>query len=81
MKSRVFIWILWPSFLVAGVAEGLLFTVMDPHDFTILGNSVEASSEAVYTVTFFLLWMVCALSSGLTYFVLPAQENEEDSLT
>jgi hypothetical protein len=26
-------WVLWPSFLVAGIAEGLFFTVIDPQEF------------------------------------------------
>jgi len=32
MKYRIFMWILWPSFLVAGLAEGLLFTLVHPED-------------------------------------------------
>jgi hypothetical protein len=78
MKYRFLIWILWPSFLVAGVAEGFLFTLMDPQDIVLFGERIEASAEAVYTVGFFVLWALCALSSGLTYFVLPAQQEEDD---
>ena len=53
--------ILWPSFLAAGVAEVVLFTFVDPADF-------EASRIAVYSLGFFGLWLLGALSSALTCF-------------
>ena len=53
--------ILWPSFLAAGAAEVVLFTVVDPADF-------EASRIAVYSVGFFALWLLGATSSALTCF-------------
>lgn len=53
--------ILWPSFLAAGVAEVVLFTFIDPADF-------EANRIAVYSVGFFGLWLLGALSSALTCF-------------
>ena len=37
MKYRLLIWILWPSFLVAGMAEGLLFTIIHPQDLLFFG--------------------------------------------
>jgi len=36
MKYRLLIWILWPSFLVAGMEEGLLFTIVHPQDLLFL---------------------------------------------
>ncbi len=71
MKTRLLMWILWPSFLVAGMAEGLLFTVISPEDITFFGHHLEASDQAIYTVGFFILWGLCALSSALSIFVLP----------
>jgi hypothetical protein len=31
MAQRL-MWILWPAFLVAGVADGLIFSLFDPQD-------------------------------------------------
>lgn len=81
MKYRLLTLILWPSFLVAGLAEGILFSVMDPQDIALFGNSIEATPEAVYTVGFFVLWILCSISSGLTYFVMPAADKEGNSLS
>ena len=71
MRSRLLIWILWPSFLVAGIAEGLLFTVIHPEDILLFGESIAISNEGIYTLGFFIIWAFCALSSALTIFVLP----------
>lgn len=79
MNIRPLIWILWPSFLVAGVAEVVLFAFFSPADMALPGHGAEVSSEAVYSIGFLLLWVMCALSSALTYFVLPDQ-GTEDSL-
>jgi len=62
-------WILWPSFLVGGVAEGIFFTLFDPMDLHVLGNTIDGSRTAVYTVGFFLFWLVAAASSALTCFL------------
>jgi hypothetical protein len=54
--------ILWPSFLAAGAAEVLLFTMADPADF-------EMSRTAAYTGGFFFFWALAAASSALTSFL------------
>ena len=51
--------IVWPSFLAAGVAEVVFFTVFDPAD-------LEVGRLAAYTVGFFLFWLLAATSSTLT---------------
>ncbi len=77
MNTRTLIWILWPSFLIAGVAEIVLFSIMAPEDMALFGRGVEASSEAIYSIGFLLLWAMCALSSALTYFILPNRDGED----
>ena len=62
-------WVLWPSFLVGGVAEALFFTLFDPHDLRLFGEPVEWTRQAVYSVGFFLFWGVCAAASALTLFL------------
>jgi hypothetical protein len=79
MKYRYWIWILWPSFLVACVAEGLAMTLVSADDIIVFGQAVEASHQAIYTVEFFALWGFCALSSALTYLLSPKPEQSEDN--
>lgn len=61
-------WVLWPSFLLAGVAEMLVFSLFDPADLQIFGAS-DFDRTAVYTIGFFVLWAVTAASSTLTVFL------------
>jgi hypothetical protein len=71
MRLRLVIWILWPSFLVAGIAEGLVFTAIHPEEILLFGEPLGISNEGIYTLGFFIIWAFCALSSALTLFVLP----------
>ena len=59
-------WIAWPAFLVAAVLEVLVFSVVDPQDLHWFGQPVELSRQGVYTLSFFVFWIVTMLSSGLT---------------
>ncbi|MCW5624999.1 MAG: hypothetical protein KIT73_09815 [Burkholderiales bacterium] len=60
--------VLWPSFLVAIVAEGLFFTAVDPMELSLLGHTITGSRLAVYSVGFFCFWTLGAMSSALTCF-------------
>ena len=59
-------WILWPSFLVAGCAVGLFFTLFDPMDIMIFGEPVHISRLGAYSIGFFGFWGVGVASSALT---------------
>lgn len=61
--------VLWPAFLVSVVAEGLLFSMVDPHELVIVGLHLADSREATYSVGFFLLWALFSVSSGLTWWL------------
>jgi hypothetical protein len=61
--------ILWPSFLVAAVAEMFFFATFDPHELTLFGEPLELSRLGVYTVGFFFFWGACAAASALTVFL------------
>ncbi len=63
------IWIFWPSFLVAGIAEGVFFTVIDPQELFLFGEVVNFSRVATYSIGFLAFWAVCAASSSLTCFL------------
>jgi hypothetical protein len=67
-NAKRLIWILWPSFIVAGAAEALFFTIFDPSDLRFFGEPLEASRTAIYSIGFFLFWGFAATSSALTCF-------------
>lgn len=60
--------ILWPSFLIAGVADVLFFTLFDPTQFLYQDEPVFDSRLAAYAVGFFLFWLMGIGSSTLTCF-------------
>lgn len=60
--------ILWPSFLVAGVAEVFFFTVVNPKELYLFGEPVIFSALATYSIGFLGFWLVCAASSLMTLF-------------
>ena len=63
------LWVLWPSFLAAGIAEAVFFTIFDPVDLSGLWSGLGPSRIAAYSEGFFLLWACTAASSGLTLFL------------
>lgn len=63
------IWILWPSFVVAGIAEAVFFTLIDPQELYLFGEPVNFSRMATYTIGFFAFWALCAASSSFTCFI------------
>ena len=67
MKTAILI--LWPSFVVGGVGEGIFFTVFDPHELYLFGEVTSLSRLAVYSIGFFLCWAFAAASSAFTVFL------------
>lgn len=62
-------WVLWPSFLMACVAELVFFALFDPSDLYLFGVPLEAERMPVYTLGFFAFWTIGAVSSALTVFL------------
>ncbi|MDH3560870.1 MAG: hypothetical protein OEN52_07950 [Gammaproteobacteria bacterium] len=63
--------ILWPSFLTAIVATGLFFSAFDPDDLIPFGADPEVSRLGIYTIGFFLFWLITAVSGiGTLYFAI-----------
>jgi len=62
-------WVVWPAFLVAAVAETVFFTIFDPFDLHFFGAPLEMSREAIYTLGFFGFWALGIASSTLTVFL------------
>ena len=64
--------VLWPSFLIAGVATILFFTAFDPQLIMAVSGYGEISRMAGYTIGFFIFWLLTASSCALTcYFQRP----------
>lgn len=63
------IWILWPSFVMAGIAEAVFFTLIDPQELYLFGEPVSFSRIATYSIGFFAFWALCAASSMFTCFI------------
>jgi hypothetical protein len=61
--------ILWASFVAAGAAEVLFFTVIDPGQLYFLGREVELGALATYSVGFLFFWLFAAASNALSAFL------------
>jgi hypothetical protein len=66
MFAQRWMWITWPSFLVACLLELLVFALVDPQDLHWLGQDLDLSSQAIYSLAFFAFWALAMLSSALT---------------
>jgi hypothetical protein len=62
-------WIVWPAFLVAGLADVIFFMLFDPIDLHVFDNPLDISREAFYTFGFFGFWGLAIASSALTVFL------------
>ncbi len=67
--SRQLMWVIWPAFLVAGVAEAIFFAVFDPFELHFFGAVLDVSREVIYTMGFFGFWGLGIASSALTVFL------------
>ena len=74
--GRFLMYVLWPAFLVAVVAEGVIFSMIDPHELVIVGLHLADSREATYSVGFFILWILFSISSGLTWWLASTPEPD-----
>ena len=68
----MFIAVLWPGFLVAGVATVLVFTLIDPVEVMECMGWSGMDRLGLYSVGFFFLWVISSGSSAATcYFQKP----------
>lgn len=61
--------VFWPSFLMACVTSGLVFSLVSPEQLMLLDTRIQLSSIGVYTIGFFIFWLVGAIASSLTAFL------------
>jgi hypothetical protein len=77
VSGRQLMLVLWPSFLMAGVASAVVFAFIDPLDVAIFGY-IRPAREWLYAVGFFLFWLMAGLSSALSIAMSPAPESVEN---
>jgi len=65
MAQRL-IWILWPGFIMAIPAVGVVFTLVDPADLHAFGRPLELSRLDAYSLGFLFSWTVGSACSALT---------------
>lgn len=69
----------WLSFLMAGIATGAFFSIIDPDALAPCVPFPEIGRTAAYSVGFFLFWVLSMASAGLAVlFTYPADINETD---
>ena len=61
--------VVWPAFLVAGVAELVFFSIFDPFELHFFGQPLDWSRQAIYALGFFGFWGLGMASSILTLFL------------
>jgi hypothetical protein len=68
--------ILWPSFLMAGILEGLVFYVIDPHELRwFAGPLMGWDAMSIYSVAFLLFWAVLSVSGVVTALLYVEQDE------
>jgi hypothetical protein len=69
--------VLWLSFLMAGIATGFFFSVIDPLELKYCVDFPEVSRTAAYSIGFILFWLLTSTSSLLAvFFIYPSKEPD-----
>ena len=67
--------IMWPSFLAACLLEALVFALVDPGDVHWFGQMPQPSRQSVYSVAFFLFWLITMACSGMVLWLARTEQN------
>jgi hypothetical protein len=62
--------VLWPAFLMACVATGVFFSLVDPMELIVLDERVNVHILGAYTIGFLIFWALGTFSSWLTALLL-----------
>ncbi len=69
-KQAVFT-VVWISFLAAAIGTMVFFALFDPVDLTgIFDADLDIGRDAGYAAGFFFFWVLCALCSGVTAYLV-----------
>lgn len=66
MWMQRMMWVAWPAFLMAAVLEMMVFAVVDPQALYLSGEPFSLSREGIYTLAFFVFWLVIMAAGMLT---------------
>ncbi len=67
--------VLWPSFVMAGIANTIFFTFFDPSELAECRGGAGLSLIATYSLGFFAFWALTVASSFATqYFLKPCKD-------
>lgn len=79
MKRRHWPLVLWPSFLIAGLMEMLVFSAAHPEDMKGYGGLLTGMSPlGVYTLAFFSFWAIAAAGAYLTLILAGPTSDEAE---
>jgi hypothetical protein len=67
--------IMWPSFLAACLLEALVFALVDPGEIHWFGQMPQPSPQSVYSVAFFLFWLITMACSGMVLWLARTEQN------
>ncbi len=69
-KQAIFT-VVWISFLVAAIGTMVFFALFDPVDLGgIVDEDLTIGANAGYAAGFFFFWVLCALCSGVTAYLV-----------
>jgi hypothetical protein len=66
MVNQKMMGVMWPAFMAACALELLVFAVVDPQDLHWSGQAVMLSRQGVYTLAFFLFWLIVSGAGAMT---------------
>ncbi len=64
--GRRLMWVLWPGFVMAIPAAGIVFSLVDPADLQWLGTPLHGGRLGAYTLGFLFFWALGSGCSALT---------------
>jgi hypothetical protein len=67
--------IMWPSFLAACLLEALVFALVDPGEIHWFGQMPQPSRQSVYSVAFFLFWLITMACSGMVLWLARTEQK------
>ena len=74
---RLLRWILWPSFIAAGIGVGIVCTLIDLMELVVLGDHVHVSRMTIYSLGFFVLWAITAMASAMSCFLMASMKIKQ----
>lgn len=61
--------VLWPGFLGAACAVGILFSLIDPNELQVVHAYLDGNAAGAYTIGFVILWFTTSLACAMTLFL------------